>query len=195
MNQTIRQWIARAQQGEEEAVLLLLRQFRPLICRYARRHRYCYDSLEEAVSVAQLAMLECIHAFDLSGGDEVHKAFRRAVDRVFKKESRRFKAYMETVETALHIDELAEALGMSCGGKEDPYQQAVLSEVRDMVRTCLNSLTEEEQRFLRLRCQHDLTYGDVAKRCGLSLSQAYRLTQAAMAKFHEAAYFCSAEAL
>ena len=99
MNQTIRQWIARALQGEEAAALLILQQLRPLIGKYARRHRYCYGSLDEAVSVAQLAILECVHAFDLSCDDEAHKAFRRAVDRVFKKESRRFKAYMESVET------------------------------------------------------------------------------------------------
>ena len=186
MNQTICQWIARAQQGEEEAVLLILQQFRPLICKYARRHRYCYDSLDEAVSVAQLAILECVHAFDLSCDDEAHKAFRRAVDRVFKRESRRFKAYMESVETALHIDEIAEALELSVGDEQDPHRQAVVSEVKDMVRKCLNSLTEEERRFLRLRYLADLTYGDVAKRCGLSLSQAHKLTKAAMAKFHEA---------
>ena len=111
MNHIIRQWIARAQQGEEAAVLLILQQFRPLICKYARRHRYCYDSLDEAVSVAQLAILECVHAFDLSCSDEAHKAFRRAVDRVFKKESRRFKAYMESVETAFHLDEIAKHWG------------------------------------------------------------------------------------
>ncbi len=193
MNQTIRHWIARAQQGEEEAVLLILQQFRPLICKYARRHRYCYDSLDEAVSVAQLAILECIHAFDVTCGDEAHKAFRRAVDRVFKRESRRFKAYMESVETALHIDESAEALGLTGGDEQDPHRQAVLSEVRELVRKCLNSLTEEEQRFLRLRCQHDLTYEDVAKRCGLSLSQAHKLTKAAMVKFHEGIYGCDVE--
>ena len=183
MNQTVVcQWIERAQKGEEEAVLLILQQFRPLICKYARRHRYCYDSLDEAVSVAQLAILECVHAFDVTCGDEAHKAFRRAVDRVFKRES----AYMESVETALHIDESAEALGLTGGDEQDPHRQAVLSEVRELVRKCLNSLTEEEQRFLRLRCQHDLTYGDVARRCGLSLSQAHKLTKAAMARFHEA---------
>ena len=39
MNQTVVcQWIERAQKGEEEAVLLILQQFRPLICKYARRH-------------------------------------------------------------------------------------------------------------------------------------------------------------
>ena len=186
MNQTICQWIARAQEGEEEAILLILQQFRPLICKYARRHRYCYDSLDEAVSVAQLAILECVHAFDVTCGDEAHKAFRRAVDRVFKKESRRFRTYMEKIGTALHIDESAEALGLTGGDEQDPHRQAVLSEVREVVRKCLDSLTEEEQRFLRLRCQHDLTYGDVARRCGLSLSQAHKLTKAAMARFHEA---------
>ena len=31
MNQTVCQWIERAQKGEEEAVLLILQQFRPLI--------------------------------------------------------------------------------------------------------------------------------------------------------------------
>lgn len=170
MNQTIRQWIARAQQGEEAAALLILQQFRPLICKYARRHWYCYGSLDEAVSVAQLAILECVHAFDLSCDDEAHKEFRRAVDRVFKKESRRFKAYMESVETALHVDESAEALGLSTGDEQDPHQQAVVSEVREMVRKCLNSLTEEEQRFLQLRDHADLTYADIARRCGLSLS-------------------------
>ena len=193
MNQTVRQWTDRAQKGEEEAVLLILQQFRPLICKYARRHRYCYDSLDEAVSVAQLAILECIHAFDVTCGDEAHKAFRRAVDRVFKRESRRFKAYMESVETALHIDESAEALGLTGGDEQAPHRQAVLSEVRELVRKCLNSLTEEEQRFLRLRCQHDLTYEDVAKRCGLSLSQAHKLTKAAMVKFHEGIYGCDVE--
>ncbi len=194
MNQTVVcQWIERAQKGEEEAVLLILQQFRPLICKYARRHRYCYDSLDEAVSVAQLAILECIHAFDVTCGDEAHKAFRRAVDRVFKRESRRFKAYMESVETALHIDESAEALGLTGGDEQDPHRQAVLSEVRELVRKCLNSLTEEEQRFLCLRCQHDLTYEDVAKRCGLSLSQAHKLTKAAMVKFHEGIYGCDVE--
>lgn len=186
MNQTIRHWIARAQEGEEEAVLLILQQFRPLICKYARRHRYCYDSLDEAVSVAQLAILECVHAFDVTCGDEAHKAFRRAVDRVFKKESRRFRTYMEKIETALHIDESAEALGLMGGDEQDPHRQAVLSEVRELVRKCLDNLTEEEQRFLRLRCQHDLTYSDVAKRCGLSLSQTHKLTKAAMIKFYEA---------
>ena len=194
MNQTVVcQWIERAQKSEEEAVLLILQQFRPLICKYARRHRYCYDSLDEAVSVAQLAILECIHAFDVTCGDEAHKAFRRAVDRVFKRESRRFKAYMESVETALHIDESAEALGLTGGDEQDPHRQAGLSEVRELVRKCLNSLTEEEQRFLRLRCQHDLTYEDVAKRCGLSLSQAHKLTKAAMVKFHEGIYGCDVE--
>lgn len=185
MNQIIRQWIDRAQKGEEEAVLLILQQFRPLICKYARRHRYCYDSLDEAVSVAQLAILECIHAFDLTCDDEAHKDFRRAVDRVFKRESRRFKAYMESVETALHVDESAEALGLLTGDEQDPHRQAVLSEVKELMQKCLNSLTEEEQRFLRLRYHADLTYGDVAKRCGLSLSQAHKLTKAAMVKFHE----------
>ena len=189
MNHTIRQWIASAQQGEA-AVLLILQQFRALICKYARRHRYCYDSLDEAVSVAQLAILECVHAFDLSCDDEAHKAFRRAVDRVFKRESRRFKAYMESVETALHVDESAEALGLSTGDEQDPHQQAVVSEVREMVRKCLNSLTEEEQRFLRLRYHADLTYEAIARHCGLSLSQAHKLTKAAMVKFHEGIYGC-----
>ena len=161
MNQTVCQWIERAQKGEEEAVLLILQQFRPLICKYARRHRYCYDSLDEAVSVAQLAILECIHAFDVTCGDEAHKS--------------------------------AEALGLTGGDEQDPHRQAVLSEVRELVRKCLNSLTEEEQRFLRLRCQHDLTYEDVAKRCGLSLSQAHKLTKAAMVKFHEGIYGCDVE--
>ena len=147
MNYTIRQWIASAQQGEEAAVLLILQQFRPLICKYARRHRYCYDSLDEAVSAAQLAILECIHAFDLSCDDEAHKAFRRAVDRVFKRESRRFKAYMESVETALHIDESAEALSLSSGDEQDPHRQAVLSEVKELVQKCLNSLQRKNSDF------------------------------------------------
>ena len=183
MNQTIRRWIDRAQKGEEEAVLLILQQFRPLIYKYACHYQYCYDSLDEAVSVAQLAILECVHAFDLSCDDEAHKAFRRAVDRVFKKESRRSKAYMESVETALHLDEIAEALGLSIGDEHDPHYQVVLAELQDKIRQCLAHLTDEERRFLQLRYHADLTYGDIARCCGLSLSQTHKLTQSAMAKF------------
>ena len=81
MNQNIYQWIARAQQGEEAAALLILQQFRPLICKYARRHRYCYDSLDEALSTAHLAVLECIYSFDL---DDEAKAVETAIEKVLQ---------------------------------------------------------------------------------------------------------------
>ena len=96
---------------------------------------------------------------------------------------------MESVETALHLDEIAEVLSLSVGDEQDPHRQAVVSEVKDRVRKCLNSLTEEERRFLQLRYHADLTYESIARRCGLSLSQAYKLTQAAMAKFCRAMGF------
>ena len=183
MNQTMRRWIDRAQKGEEEAVLMILQQFRPLIYKYACRYQYCYDSLDEAISVAQLAMLECIHAFDMSGSEEVHKAFRRAVDRVFKRDSRRFRTYAEIIEHMLHVDEVIEALGISGGDEQDPQRRAVAAELQENVRQCLAHLTEKERQFLHLRYHADLTYADIARRCGLSLSQTHKLTQAAMAKF------------
>ncbi|WP_428995876.1 sigma factor-like helix-turn-helix DNA-binding protein [Megasphaera stantonii] len=41
----------------------------------------------------------------------------------------------------------------------------------------------KERQFLHLRYHADLTYADIARCCGLSLSQTHKLTQAAMAKF------------
>lgn len=96
---------------------------------------------------------------------------------------------MESVETALHLDEIAEALGLSVGDEQDPHHQAVVSELQALVQQCLNGLTEKERRFLQLRYHADLTYESIARRCGLSRSQAYKLTQAAMAKFCRAMGF------
>ena len=52
MNNIIRQWIRQAQTGDGEAVLAILQVFRPLLYKYARKYRYCYDSLDEALSTA-----------------------------------------------------------------------------------------------------------------------------------------------
>ena len=54
MNNIIRQWIRQAQTGDGEAVLAILQVFRPLLYKYARKYRYCYDSLDEALSTAHL---------------------------------------------------------------------------------------------------------------------------------------------
>lgn len=133
--------------------------------------------------MAQLATLECIHAFDMSGSEEVHKAFRRAVDRIFKRDSRRIRTYAEIIEHMLHVDEVIEVLGISGGDEQDPQRRAVVAELQEKVRQCLAHLTEKERQFLHLRYHADLTYADIARCCGLSLSQTHKLTQAAMAKF------------
>ena len=143
--------------------------------------------------MAQLATLECIHAFDMSGSEEVYKAFRRAVDRIFKRDSRRIRTYAEIIEHMLHVDEVIEVLGISGGDEQDPQRRAVVAELQEKVRQCLAHLTEKERQFLHLRYHADLTYADIARCCGLSLSQAHKLTKAAMVKFHEGIYGCDVE--
>ena len=105
MNNIIRQWIRQAQAGDGEAVLAILQVFRPLLYKYARKYRYCYDSLDEALSTAHLAVLECIYSFDLDGEDEGPAALRRAVQTAFRRESRHFKAYWQAVERMLFPQE------------------------------------------------------------------------------------------
>ena len=89
MNNIIRQWIRQAQTGDGEAVLAILQVFRPLLYKYARKYRYCYDSLDEALSTAHLAVLECIYSFELDGKEEGPAALRRAVQTAFRRENRR----------------------------------------------------------------------------------------------------------
>ena len=61
----LRHCVREAQHGNHEAILFLLREFEPLIRKYVKRYYVYYDSLEEAISTAQHAVVTCVFAFDL----------------------------------------------------------------------------------------------------------------------------------
>lgn len=182
MNNIIRQWIRQAQTGDGEAVLAILQVFRPLLYKYARKYRYCYDSLDEALSTAHLAVLECIYSFELDGKEEGPAALRRAVQTAFRRENRHFKAYWQAVERMLFPQEERAEIALfrhSVCAFETAVQRI---ELQDELAPYLQCLTEQERRFLYLRYVKDYTFDTIGALHGLSTSQACKIVGQAVDK-------------
>ena len=177
MNNIIRQWIRQAQTGDGEAVLAILQVFRPLLYKYARKYRYCYDSLDEALSTAHLAVLEC-----MDGKEEGPAALRRAVQTAFRRENRHFKAYWQAVERMLFPQEERAEIALfrhSVCAFETAVQRI---ELQDELAPYLQCLTEQERRFLYLRYVKDYTFDTIGALHGLSTSQACKIVGQAVDK-------------
>lgn len=80
MTISLRHCVREAQHGNHEAILFLLREFEPLIRKYVKRYYVYYDSLEEAISTAQHAVVTCVFAFDLTKADYIQRKILAAVD-------------------------------------------------------------------------------------------------------------------
>ena len=69
MTISLRHCVREAQHGNHEAVLFLLSEFEPLIRKYVKKYYMYYESLEEAISTADHAIVDCIFTFDLNKQD------------------------------------------------------------------------------------------------------------------------------
>ena len=69
MTISLRHCVREAQHGNHEAVLFLLHEFEPLIRKYVKKYYMYYESLEEAISTADHAIVNCIFTFDLNKQD------------------------------------------------------------------------------------------------------------------------------
>ena len=94
----LRHCVREAQHGNHEAILFLLREFEPLIRKYVKRYYVYYDSLEEAISTAQHAVVTCVFAFDLTKADYIQRKILAAVHNAFEYESYRKQCYWKRVQ-------------------------------------------------------------------------------------------------
>lgn len=187
MTEAPRPWIREAQNGSTEAVEFILEQFHPLICKHSRKNRHHYDSMDEARSTAHLAIIDCIHAFDLNSDEDASRAFNRTIQSRFRRESRQNQVYWARVEKNIAgedeatdlppiIDELA----------PDPHHYMDFVGLRDALELHLSRLSERERRFLHLRYAADMTLAAIAALHGLSASQVCKVIKGAENKLKSA---------
>ena len=81
MTISLRHCVREAQHGNHEAVLFLLREFEPLIRKYVKKYYVYYESLEEAISTADHAIVDCIFTFDLNKKDNQNDYRKNNVQR------------------------------------------------------------------------------------------------------------------
>lgn len=180
MNNIIRKWIRQAQEGDSDAVVMILQIFRPLLYKYAWKYRYCYDSLDEALSTARMAVIERIYAIDTDCEDDVPREFRRAVETMFRRESRHFVLYWQSVEYILFPDDAGVEAALQ-RQRDCPFHRETLRiEMRDELSPCMKKLTEQERRFLYLRYVKDYTFDTIGALHGMSAPQAHKIVGRAL---------------
>lgn len=187
MTEALRPWIREAQNGSTEAVEFILKQFHPLICKHSRKNLHHYGSMDEARSTAHLAIIDCIHAFDLDSDEDAPRAFNRTIQSWFRRESRQNQVYWARVEKNIIGEEAATDLPPIIDDlAPDPHHRMVFVGLRDALDMHLSRLSERERRFLHLRYDADMTLAAIAGLHGLSVSQVCKVIKAAEQKLKSA---------
>lgn len=187
MTEALRPWIREAQNGSTEAVEFILKQFHPFICKHSRKNLHHYGSMDEARSTAHLAIIDCIHAFDLDSDEDAPRAFNRTIQSWFRRESRQNQVYWAGVEKNIIGEEAATDLPPIIDElAPDPHHRMVFVGLRDALDMHLSRLSERERRFLHLRYAADMTLAAIAGLHGLSVSQVCKVIKAAEQKLKSA---------
>lgn len=115
----LRHCVREAQHGNHEAILFLLREFEPLIRKYVKRYYVYYDSLEEAISTAQHAVVTCVFAFDLTKADYIQRKILAAVHNAFEYESYRKQCYLKRVQKNIVESDIVTDFPYNCAAPEE----------------------------------------------------------------------------
>ena len=127
-----------------------------------------------------MAVIERIYAIDTDREDDISKAFRRAVETMFRRESRHFVLYWQSVERSLFPDD-ADVEAALRRQRDCPFHQEVLRvEMHDELAPGMKTLTEREQSFLYLRYVKDYTFDTIGALHGMSASQAHKIVGRAL---------------
>lgn len=173
----LRHCVREAQHGNREAVLFLLREFEPLIRKYVKRYYVYYDSLEEAISTAQHAVVTCVFAFDLTKADYIQRKILAAVHNAFEYESYRKQCYWKRVQKNIIESDIVTDFPYNWAAPEEetPEHCLLKQEKKEQVWKALNRLNETQRTLIVAHYIHNQTYDYISKKYGIEKSKVRRI--------------------
>ena len=173
----LRHCVREAQHGNHEAILFLLREFEPLIRKYVKRYYVYYDSLEEAISTAQHAVVTCVFAFDLTKADYIQRKILAAVHNAFEYESYRKQCYWKRVQKSIVESDIVTDFPHNWAAPEEetPEHCLLKREKKEQVWKALNKLNETQRTLIVAHYIHNQTYDYISKKYGIEKSKVRRI--------------------
>lgn len=130
-----------------------------------------------------MAIISCIHAFNLDSDDDAPKAFNRSMPTCFRRESRRNQTYCERIAKNIPDDDRTTDLPPIIDEKVPaPHHYMAFVDLRNTLAHHLGLLSERERRLICKRFTLDKTYCAIARDCGLSASQVCKIVCGALVK-------------
>lgn len=165
--------LARAQQGDAEAVNLLFSRYLPPLRRWARGRlpQYARDLLEteDLVQETLVHAFKRLNSFEMRHDGALHAYLRQAVINRIRDEVRRAqrRPAPEELEPEQHTDDTASPLEVAIGSQAVERYESALSRLRD-----------EDRQAVVARVELGLSYAEVAQALGKSSPDAARMAVA-----------------
>ena len=185
MTISLRHCVREAQHGNHEAVLFLLHEFEPLIRKYVKKYYMYYESLEEAISTADHAIVDCIFTFDLNKQDNpkdyktnnVQRRLLAAVHNAFEYESYRKQCYLKRVQKNIVESDIVTDFPYNWAAPEEetPEHCLLKKDRKEQVWKALNRLNETQRTLIVAHYIHNQTYDYISKKYGIEKSKVRRI--------------------
>lgn len=187
MSKNLRHTVREAQRGNKKAAQELIDQFMPLIKKEAARHCHAYQSMDEALSTAHAAAVECIHAYDLTRADPVQWRMKNAVCNLFSNESYHAGRYQQHVDKCIREEGGITDLPCNIEDKTrlQPEAQYLHDEEYRRLYDAIRMLSPQYQAFIYLRFWENWTYLRLAKAHGVSPKTARNIITRALTSLRE----------
>jgi len=180
--------LRRAGRGDGDAVQALFDLYQETLRAYARQ--WLPARLNRKVSVgdvlqeARLVALRRAVEFENRGDGAFRNWLLKIVQLKVKEEIRRHTRAKRSVEREVTRGERPDTANFA-GGEPSPSDAAVGSETRELACRAMNALTEYQREVLRLSCEDQLTFKEIAARLGRSYESVKKTYGRALSHFSE----------
>jgi len=180
--------LRRAGRGDGDAVQALFDIYQDTLRAYARRWlpaRFnrkvsVADVLQEARIVALRRAIE----FQDRGNGAFRNWLLKIVQLKVKEEIRRHMRAKRSVEREVTRGDRPDTANF-VGGQPSPCEAAAGGEARELACRAMNALTEHQREVLRLSCEEQLTFKEIAARLGRSYESVKKTYGRALSRFSD----------
>lgn len=176
---SLRHYAKEAQNGSQEAMNIILKEFEPLIKKQVKKYYYNYQNFEEAKSSIHHAAIHCIMTFDLSEGKTVQQVLPGKISSLLDHEDYKRKKYNKYVQKNFADDTGTTDLPKDYAAPQEqrPEHRLLNREMHTLLSQALRTLSETEYRFIHCYYFKNQTYREIAQKYGVSKSKVGRIIQ------------------